>query len=227
MTAQPLSQPWHDIPVLGPIAVAVTSLTTVAANVLGFDAVRHGILFHNPGAQTKRVAPLGASLAGGSGGVVIYPGSSWMLLQGEDTDYQVNCGWQAVTDNNADGALTILNFTDANPAVTVAPLPTMRQNQVILVASPTDTVTALALVSIPVLSADPSRRGVIFMNASAVNQAVCPANLAAVIGAGSIVIPPGGEFRIIGNRRVKVNCGWAGIAASGSGNQLTALGLYG
>ena len=63
--------------------------------------------------------------------------------------------------------------------------------------------------------------------ASAVNIAVCPANLPAVIGAGSIVIPPGSETRIVGNRRVKVNCGWVGISATGSGNQLTALGLYG
>lgn len=227
MALQPLSQPWSDIPVLGPIAAAVTNLTTVAGQVLGFDAVRHGILFHNPGTKTKRVAPLGAALAGGSGGVVIFPGSSWMLMQDEHTDFQVNCGWQAVTDDNADGALTILNFTDVNPAVSVAPLPTMRQNQIISVTSPTDTTTALATASIAVLPADPSRRGVIFMNASAVNIAVCPANLAAVVGAGSIVIPPGGETRIVGNRRVKVNCGWVGIAASSSGNQLTALGLYG
>lgn len=227
MALQPLSQPWSDIPVLGPIAAAVTNLTTVTASVLGFDAVRHGVLFHNPGLQTKRVAPLGAALAGGAGGVVIFPGSSWMLLQDEHSDFQVNCGWQAVTDNNADGALTIFNFTDANPAVTNPPLPTMRQNQVISVTSPTDTPTALATASIPVLSADPSRRGVIFMNPSAVNIGVCPANLAAVIGAGSIVIPPGGEARIVGNRRVKVNCGWVGISSGGSGNQLTALGLYG
>ena len=217
----------NDVPVLGPIGVAVTTLTTVASTVLTFDAVRHGVYFHNPGTKTKRVAPAGSGLVGGAGGIPIYPGSSWQLLQGEDTDYQVNTAWEAVTDDNADGALTVLNFTDANPAVTTAPMPTMRQNQTISLTSPTDSLTSLAVSSIPILSADPNRRGVIFINASAVNQAVCPSNLAAVVGAGSIVISPGSEARVIGNRRIKVNCGWNGISASGSGNQITALGLYG
>ncbi len=227
MALPALSRLVNDVPVLGPIGVAVTTLTTAASSVLGFDPVRHGVYFHNPGTKTKRVAPAGSGLVGGAGGIPIYPGSSWMLLQGEDTDYQVNTAWEAVTDDNADGALTVLNFTDANPAVTTAPMPTMRQNQVISLTSPTDGVTALAVASIPILSADPNRRGVIFINASAVNQAVCPANLAAVIGAGSIVIAPGAEARVIGNRRVKINCAWNGISASGSGNQITALGLYG
>jgi hypothetical protein len=221
------SQPWNDTPVLGPIGVAITTLSTVASSVLGFDAVRHGVLFHNPGTKTKRVAPAGVSLAGGSGGMPIFGGSSWMLLQDENSDYQVNCEWQAVTDDNADAALTILNFTDANPAVTTAPMPTIRQNQVISVTSPVDTATALATSSIPILSADPNRRGVIFINASLVDIAVCPSNLVAIVGAGSIVVPAGGEARILGNRRVKINCAWNGISASGSGNQLTALGLYG
>ena len=227
MALPALARLTNDVPVLGPIGVAISSLTTAASTVLAFDAVRHGVYFHNPGTKTKRVAPSGSGLVGGAGGIPIYPGSSWMLLQGEDSDYQVNTAWEAVTDDNTDAALTVLNFSDANPAVTAPPMPTMRQNQTISLTSPVDTLTVLAVASIPILAADPNRRGVIFINASAVNQAVCPSNLAAVVGAGSIVIAPGAEARIVGNRRVKINCAWNGISASGSGNQITALGLYG
>jgi len=62
--------------------------------VLAADPVRTACLFHNPGAQTKRAPPSGRrSPARGRRGdlsrLVL------VLLQDEDTDFQVNCGWQA------------------------------------------------------------------------------------------------------------------------------------
>ena len=64
----PQAQLGSGVPVLGPIAVAITTLTTVASQVLAADPVRHGIIFHNPSATiAKRIAPSNMSLAGGSG----------------------------------------------------------------------------------------------------------------------------------------------------------------
>ncbi len=219
-----------DVPVLGPQGVAVTGLTTVASQVLAADAVRHGVLFHNPGATyNKRVLPLGPALAGGAGGILIAPQTSFVILEDEAPGtFSVNCGWQAVTDNNADGTLTVLNFTDSNPG---APIPalTIRQTQGNPgVSSPNPILsTTLGTASIPILTANPSRRGVIFHNPGSVNIGVCPSNLTAAIGAGSIIILPGAEVQILGNRRIKINCAWNGIAASSSNNDLTMLELLG
>jgi len=66
------------------------------------------------------------------------------------------------------------------------------------------------------------------MNASAVNLAVCPANLAAIIGAGrDRDRRRAARPASIGKPPRQVNCGWVGIAGRAApGNQLTALGLY-
>lgn len=219
-------RPWYNVPILGPYAIAKTALTTVAQTVLDADRTRTGVIFHNPGTTyAKRVLPLGASLVGGAGGILIYPQSEYILIQDEDSQFNVNAGWQAVTDNNADGTLTILDFTAATPGAPMVQ-PTIRREQAIQVDSPVATETTIGAGSTAILAADRNRHGVEFHNPSAVNMAVCPDNLAAAIGAGSIVILPGGSKRIVGNDRVRVNCGWRGIAASG-GQIITALSLYG
>jgi hypothetical protein len=221
------AKPWYGLSILGPYSIAVTGLTTVSCQVIGADAARNGIFFHNPGTAAKRVMPAGSALAGGSGGILIYPQSDFILLQEENSQWNVNCAWNAVTDDNADGALTILNFTPNTPGAPEVQ-PTMRVAQQIPVNSPVGFPnTNLAAGSIPILGADPNRNGVIFQNPGTIVAAVCPSNLAAVVGAGSIIILPGAEKRIIGNDRVKVNCGWNGISQSGINNSLTALGLYG
>lgn len=220
-------KPWYNLPILGPYAVAVTTLTTVAATVLAADPTRAGVIFHNPGAQNKRVLPVGGTLIGGAGGILIYPQSEFTLLQDELEQYNVNCAWQAVTDNNADGALTILDFTPATPGAPEV-LPTTRKQQQIPVTSPIASTTAtLGVGSTRILSADPNRHGVQFHNPGTVTIAVCPDNVAASIGAGSIILLPGQTKTIIGNDHVRVNAGWLAAAASGAANALTALSLYG
>ena len=221
------AKPWYDLSILGPYSIPITGLTTVSQQVLAADNARTGIFFHNPGTQNKRIMPLGAALAGGSGGILIYPQSDFVLLKRDDSQWNVNCAWVAVTDNNSDGSLTILNFTPNTPGAAEVQ-PTMRVQQQIPVASPVGFPTVnLGTASIPILAADPNRNGVIFCNPGTVAAAVCPSNIAASIGAGSIVILPGASKEIIGNDLVKVNCAWNGISQTGQNNALTALGLYG
>jgi hypothetical protein len=220
---QPLADLANDVPVLGPIGVAVTTVGTTAAQVIGADAVRRGILFHNPGSVNLRIAPVGSTLVTAAGGILIYPGEEFELLEGDDNLFNVNCAWQAVADGGSNNALTIFNFTDNNPAqVTQNPL--MQVNQTAQISSPAITQeTALGTVSKSVIGANPMRRGILFHNPGSVVVGVCPANLVALIGAGSLTILPGQEKRILAKGRVRVNCGFNAIAQGGSNNDLTIL----
>lgn len=218
---------WYDLPILGPYGIAITTLTTVSAQVLAADPQRAGVIFHNPGTATKRIMPAGSVLAGALGGIPIYPQTEYILLKDPSAQFNVNCAWIAVTDDNADAALTILNFTPNTPGAPQV-RPTTRLNQQIPNSSPVGTqITALGAAGQSILAADPNRNGVEFTNPdAAIVAAVCPDNLVPSIGAGSVIILPGQTKRIVGNHLVKVNCAWLGIAQSGSIN-LTALSLYG
>lgn len=227
-------KPWYSLSLLGPTAIAISALTTVSQQIIGPDQTRAGIVFHNPGTQNKRVLPAGvsaadltaalAALAGGSGGLVIYPQEEIILLQDETDQYNVNCAWVGVTDNNADAALSIFNFT---PTGAPLRLPTIRQQQQIPVTSPIATqVLGIATGSQTALAQDPNRTGVQFHNPGTVNIAVSPANLGATIGAGSMIVLPGATKTIMGNDQIKVTCGW-NVCAASPGGQLTALSFYG
>lgn len=209
--------------------MAVTALTTVSQQVVAADTGRRGILFHNPGAQNKRVLPIGGgTLVGGSGGILIYPQSEFVIFQTEDTQFNVNSGWVAVTDDGtlADGSLTVFDFTANTPGAPIVPS-TMRLSQQNPVSSPVGSqVTGIGTGGVSVLAADMNRHGVEFHNPSTVQVAVCPSNLNPAIGAGSMIVLPGATKRIIGNNLVRVNCAWSAIAQS-AGGALTSLGLYG
>ena len=223
----PSARSWSDFAILGPYGIAITNLTTVSQQVLAADNARNGVIFHNPGAQNKRVMPVGSALAGGSGGILIEPQTDYVLMKNQDSQFNINCAWIAVTDNNSDGSLTILNFTPNTPGAPMVQQ-SMRSLQDVPVASPVGFPTInLGLGSTLILAADPNRRGVQFHNPSGVVEAVCPSNLAASIGAGSIIVLPGDTKTIIGNDRVKVNCGFNGASASAGPNAITVLGLYG
>ena len=223
----PSARSWSDYSILGPYGIVITTLTTVSQQVLGVDNARNGVIFHNPGAQNKRVMPVGSALAGGSGGILIEPQTDYVLMKNQDSQFNINCAWIAVTDNNSDGSLTILNFTPNTPGAPMVQQ-SMRSLQDVPVASPVGFPTInLGLGSTLILAADPNRRGVQFHNPSGVVEAVCPSNLAASIGAGSIIVLPGDTKTIIGNDRVKVNCGFNGVSASAGPNAITVLGLYG
>ena len=218
---------WSDYPILGPYSIAITGLTTVAQTVLAADSGCRGVIFHNPGTQAKRILPVGSSLVGGTGGIVIYPQSEYKLLQDQNSHFNINSAWQAVTDNNSDGALTVLSFTANTPNAPQVrtTMRTLMQNP-ISSPVPSETLT-LGTGSQQILPADINRMGVQFHNPGTVNIGVCPSNLGAAIGAGSIVILPGDTKTILGNGYVNVNCAWNACAQTGNANALVALSLYG
>jgi hypothetical protein len=112
-----------DIPILGPIGVAVTGISNAPITAIAADFLRHGILFHNPNAGAiLRVLPLGATLTPGQGGIPILPFGFFELYDSEGGNTgnaneltRVNCGWQVAADTAGSFGLTIWNFTDNNP----------------------------------------------------------------------------------------------------------------
>ncbi len=225
--ALPSFKTWSDFPILGPYAIAISTLALASSQVLAADNARAGVFFHNPGTKNKRIMPAGSALVGGSGGILIYPQSDWVLMKGPTSRFNVNCAWIAVTDDVTDPSLTVLDFTPNTPGAPMVQQ-VMRKDQQIPVNSPVGFPTInLGAGSSLILAADPQRTGVQFHNPSAVNEAVCPSNLGATIGAGSIILLPGQTKTIVGNERVKVNCAWNATSANAGPNAITALGLYG
>jgi hypothetical protein len=92
------------------------------------------------------------------------------------------------------------------------------------ITSPLGTqISTLGTASAQIIGQNIVRRGILLHNPDTVLIAVSPSNLAAVIGAGSIVILPGQELRIPAKGRVRVNCAFNAIAASGANHSLTVL----
>lgn len=215
----PRSDLHGDVPVIGPVAVAKTVGATVT-QVAAADPVRRGILFHNPGSVAIRVAPSNLTPSIGIGGIVIYPQTEFALYS--DGFIQVNCAWSAIADDGSSNPLTVFDFTDG--AQVIPPARTTAMNGNIQIASPNGIqVSNLATLSQSVLGSNINRRGILFQNPGTVPISVCPSNLVASIGAGSLVILPGQEKRIFPQGRVRVTCAWNAIASSGSGNFLTIL----
>jgi hypothetical protein len=221
-----------DIPVLGPIGVAVTGISNTPVVAIGADSLRHGILFFNPNPGTVlRVLPAGATLVSGSGGIAIEPFSPFELYDsaggnfGDDNGLvRVNCAWNVVADAAGSFGLTIWNFTDANPAVTTPPNPVAYLNQDIDISSPTTFQTSgLTTASSTLLSSNQNRRGILFHNPGTQNKAIAPANLAASLTAGSIILLPKSQKQINAFGKVRINCGFNALTANNSDGALTAL----
>ena len=224
MSAGPLADLSYDIPVLGPIGVGIASVVPVWQQVLAADLTRRGVVFHNPGNVDVLVAPanLASQPATDAGALRIYPGNDLVLLT-DDEHTNVNAAWQAWVDAGT-GKLSILNFSGTNPAqATQMPLISLSQGSSI--TSPISSGVLLGTVSTTVIATNPQRRGISFSNPGTVTVAVSPANLTASIGAGSIIVLPGQTRTYMANSRsrIRVNCGWNGISASGSNNPLTSL----
>lgn len=221
-----------DIPVLGPIGVAVTGISNSPMAAIGADSLRHGILFFNPNAATVlRVLPAGATLVSGAGGIAIEPLSYFELYDslggnfGNDNSLlRVNCAWSVVADAAGAFGLTIWNFTDNNPAVPNPPSPVAYQNLDIDIASPAGSQTsALTTASSALIGPNPNRRGILFHNPGVQNKAICPANLAASQGAGSIILLPKASKQINAFGKVRVNCGFNAATANNADGSLSWL----
>lgn len=223
---------YGDIPILGPIGVAVTGISNTATLAIAADNLRHGILFFNPNSSTVlRIAPANVSLVSGSGGIAIEPFSYFELYDSiggnfgnDDAVVRINCAWNVVADAAGAFGLTIWNFTDANPAVTSPPAPVAYQNLDIDITSPNGgQVTNLTTSSVTLLPSNSNRRGILFHNPGTQNKAVCPSNLSASQGAGSIILLPKAQKQINAFGKVRVNCGFNAQTANNSDGSLSWL----
>lgn len=108
-----------------------------------------------------------------------------------------------------------------------APLPTIQQNNTVQILSPFGATGILGTTSALVIGPDVTRRGVRFFNPGTVMLYICPSNIPAVVGQGIPIFPGGGPVDMIGDGKlINYNCGWNGIAASGSSNPITLLVLF-
>jgi hypothetical protein len=220
----PMARLTSGVPVLGPVGIGF-SLGTAWQQVLAFDAVRRGVIFANPSSDTIYVAPANLSGQQIAGAVAIFPQEEWDLFA--DPPISVNTAWMAWAATGPASAFTVLNFTDQNvlgsPNNANGPLPQSNLSFDVPIVSPLATGISLATSSVTAIGSNPVRRGIAFHNPGLVPVAVCPANLSAAFGPGSIIVLPGATKRIFAKGNVKVNCGFNAIAQSGSNNPLTVL----
>ena len=98
------------------------------------------------------------------------------------------------------------------------------QSYTVAAVSPAGSLALLGTSSISVIGFSQSRRGIIFINSGTVTITLVPSNQTAVAGQGVVVLPQG-QVSFLGNDSITFNCGWNGIAESGSGNPLQILEL--
>lgn len=225
-----------DVPVPGPWAIAITGISNTAVPAIGSDAVRHGILFHNPNPSTLlRILPVGQPLTSGRGGIAIEPYTCFELYAsgggtlGEDwSRVRINCGWQVVADVAGAWDMTIWTFTDQlGPAAQSRPnrhLPTANLNINPDIPSPAAwQFTNLSTVSAQILPFNLGRRGVLFHNPGRHPKGIAPGNLPASMGAGSVVLLPKGQLEIRAGGKIRCGSAFSAVTDIGNDGTLTAL----
>lgn len=102
------------------------------------------------------------------------------------------------------------------------PEPLIRQNYSRPITSPVASgLTNLSNTSVQAIGSNAVRRKIEFINPNATAIVyVCPGNLTATAGGGSIPVFPGGMLSIEGEN---VNCAWNAIAASAGAFGITVL----
>lgn len=105
--AEPLIQVNQIVPNPSPLWTDANVSNAGAAQVIGANIQRRGLMFANPGSQILYVAPVGAALAIGHG-VPIFPGAEPLWIAREN--FQINVAWQAIAAAGTTNVLTILEF---------------------------------------------------------------------------------------------------------------------
>lgn len=106
-----------------------------------------------------------------------------------------------------------------------APLPTIQQNLNVQIASPVGTLAIVGAAAVQVIAANSSRRGIVFINASATRTiTITPDNQVPVAGQGVVILPQGQQPFIGDGKLINYNCGWKAIA-DGPGAPLQMLEL--
>lgn len=100
-SSSPVSYPYNNIG------------TSSATSVIGINATRYGLLFHNPGATASiyiypsamTVAPTFSSVGGS---FVVYPGETFPF---PSTEYaNANCAWSAFAGTGSNQPFTVVEF---------------------------------------------------------------------------------------------------------------------
>lgn len=101
--------------------------------------------------------------------------------------------------------------------------PTIQQNLNVQIASPQGSSVLVSGASIPAIGANAARRGVIFINGSAVDTLyLVPANQAAVVGQGIPILPQGSRDFVGDGKLINFNTGW-NVISSGVNTPLEIL----
>lgn len=86
------------------------SLGTASASVIGSNAQRRGISFHNPGSVVVAVCPSNIPAVVGAGGIVLLPGATKTFMARPKSRLRVNCGWNGIAQSGPSNPLSILEF---------------------------------------------------------------------------------------------------------------------
>jgi hypothetical protein len=104
-------------------------------------------------------------------------------------------------------------------------LPTIQQNLSVQIASPQGTSVLVSGASIIAIGANAARRGIIFIDGSAVDTLyVVPANQAAIVGRGIPILSQGQQPFIGDGKLINFNAGW-NVISSGANTPLEILEL--
>jgi hypothetical protein len=98
-----------DVDIPSPNAGVFTGLTTVSSTIYPPNQNRRGLQFGNPGGTFfKGFSPANLVASIGAGSIVLPPQTTKLIrARGK---VRVNCGFNAVTQSNADGTATALEF---------------------------------------------------------------------------------------------------------------------
>lgn len=104
-------------------------------------------------------------------------------------------------------------------------LPTIQQNLSVQIPSPQGSSVLVSGASIAAIGANAARRGLIFINGSAVDTIyLVPANQTAIVGRGIPLLPQGQQPFIGDGKLINFNAGWNAIS-SGVNTPLEILEL--
>lgn len=84
------------------------SVGTASVPLIGANAVRRGITFHNPGSVVLGFAPANLSASIGAGSIILLPGQSKTFMAKPQSRIRVNCGWNGIAQSDSNNPVTIL-----------------------------------------------------------------------------------------------------------------------
>lgn len=96
--------------IVSPVATGVI-LGTTLQSIIGSNAQRRGIAFHNPSTAAVAVMPANISVSfGAAGSIIVLPGDTKTFRSDISSRIRVNVGWNAIAQVAGANPLTVLEF---------------------------------------------------------------------------------------------------------------------